>query len=344
MTLQIQKKFGVKFCCELPIINSEGITQLVAVNFLRRKRSIENILLVEDQPSIRHLLKSWLTETGYKVTTAKNSNEALKAIQNDSSLHLVISDILRQNMDGLDMPQECHEIYPNLPVVLMSGYTRDENIIEALRSGAFDYLVKTLEKHQLLSVIQRAEYQASAKNKITNLHNSLSHLNIEFVILSGDLSLETLHEIFRETLLQYTRLANKELSNIALVLEEAVLNAHEHGNLELKSEWKKIHPKGNSVTLFEKRKKERLNESEFAGRRIKLELNIDQSKLEVSVADEGKGYVTGNIASEASGNPYGMGLMIIDNLMDEIRFNDIGNCITFVKHLNGKNCQLMRDN
>ncbi len=298
---------------------------------------IENILLVEDQPSIRHHLKNWLTETGYKVTTARDGNEALKAIQNDSSLHLVISDILMQNMDGLDMPQKCHEISPNLPVVLMSGYTRDENMIEALRSGAYDYLVKPFEKHQLLSVIQRAEYLASAKNKITNLHNFVSHLSIEFVILSSDLSLETLQEIFRETLLKYTRLANKDLLNIAMVLEEAVLNAHEHGNLELESEWKKIHPKGDSVTLFEKRKKERLNESEFAGRRIKLKLNIDQSKLEVSVADEGKGYVTGNIATEASGNPYGMGLMIINNLMDEIRFNDKGNCITFVKNLNGKN-------
>ena len=55
------------------------------------------------------------------------------------------------------------------------------------------------------------------------------------------------------------------------------------------------------------------------------------------MADEGKGYVIGNIATEASGNPYGMGLMIINNLMDEIRFNDKGNCITFVKNLNGKN-------
>ncbi len=298
---------------------------------------IENILLVEDQPSIRHLLKNWLTETGYKVTTAKDGNEALKAIQNDSSLHLVISDILMQNMDGLDMPQKCHEISPNLPVVLMSGYARDENMIEALRGGACDYLVQPFEKNQLLGVIQRAEYLASAKNKITNLHNFVSHLSIEFVIPSSDLSLETLQEIFRETLLRYTWLANKELLNIATVLEEAVLNAHEHGNLELESEWKNIYPTGDSITLFEKRKEERLKEPEFAGRRIKLKLNIDQSKLEVSVADEGKGYVTGNIATEASGNPYGMGLMIINNLMDEIRFNDKGNCITFIKNLNGKN-------
>ncbi len=164
----MQKEFGVKFCCELPIINSERDDSISRGKFWRRKRLIENILLVEDQPSIRHLLNSWLTESGYKVTTAKDGNEALKAIQNDSSLHLVISDILMQNMDGLDMPQKCHEISPNLPVVLMSGYTRDENIIEALRSGACDYLVKPFEKHQLLSVIQRAEYLPSAKNKSTN--------------------------------------------------------------------------------------------------------------------------------------------------------------------------------
>ena len=305
---------------------------------------IENILLVEDQSSIRHLLESWLTETGYKVTAVNDGNEALEAIQNDSSLHFVISDIVMKNMDGLDMLKKCREISPNLPVVLMSDYTRYENIIEALRGGAYDYLVKPFEKNQLLGVIQRAEDLASAKNKITNLHNFVSHLNIEFVIRSSDLSLETLQEIFRETLLKYTRLANTDSLNIAMVLEEAVLNAHEHGNLELESEWKDIYLTGDSITLFEKRKEERLNKPEYARRRIKLNLNIDQSKLEVSVADEGKGYVTGNIATQASGNPYGMGLMIINNMMDEIRFNDKGNCITFVKNLNGKNGHLKQGN
>ena len=203
-------------------------------------------------------------------------------------------------------------------------------------------MVKPFEKDQLLGVIQRADDLASARNRITNLHNFLSHLNIEFLIRSGDLSIATLQEIFRETLLKYTRLANKDLLNIAMVLEEAVLNAHEHGNLELESEWKDIYLKGESETLFEKRKEERLNEPEFAGRRVRLNLNIDRAKLEVSVEDEGNGYATGNIATEASGNPYGMGLMIINNLMDEISFNDKGNCITFVKNLNGKNGHLER--
>ena len=58
-------------------------------------------------------------------------------------------------MDGLDMPQECHEIYPNLPVVLMSGYTRDENIIEALEIGAEDYLTKPFNPEELLLRIGR---------------------------------------------------------------------------------------------------------------------------------------------------------------------------------------------
>ena len=99
---------------------------------------IENILLAENQPSIRHLLKSWLTETGYKVTVVNDGNEALEAIQNDPNLHFVISDILTKNMDELDMLKKYHAISPNLPVVLMSGYTQDENIIEALRRGVCD--------------------------------------------------------------------------------------------------------------------------------------------------------------------------------------------------------------
>ena len=85
--------------------------------------------------------------------------------------------------------------------------------------------MKPFEKNQLLGVIQRAEDLASAKNKITNLHNFISHLNIEFVIRSSDLSLETLQKIFRGTLLKDTKLGNKDLLNILMVLEEAVLNA-----------------------------------------------------------------------------------------------------------------------
>ncbi|TDI95971.1 MAG: response regulator [Caldithrix sp.] len=303
---------------------------------------IKNILLVEDQESIRLVIKQWLTESGYNVYAVKDGDEGLAVVRSNPDIEFVLSDIVMKNMDGLEMLKKCRQAAPELPIVLMSGYTRDENIIEALRLGACDYLVKPFEKDQLLGVIQRADDLASARNRITNLHNFLSHLNIEFLIRSGDLSIATLQEIFRETLLKYTRLANKDLLNIAMVLEEAVLNAHEHGNLELESEWKDIYLKGESETLFEKRKEERLNLPEFAGRKVRLNLNIDQIKMEVSVEDEGDGYATDNIATEASGNPYGMGLMIISNLMDEIRFNDKGNCITFVKNLTGNNGHLDR--
>jgi len=305
---------------------------------------IKNILLVEDQVSIRVVIKQWLTESGYHVDAVNDGDEGLAIVRSNPNIDFVLSDIVMKNMDGLEMLKKCRQESPDLPVVLMSGYTQDENIIEALRWGACDYLVKPFEKNQLLAIIQRANELASAKNKITSLHNFVSHMNIEFVIRSSDLSLARVQEIFRETLLKYTRLVNNDLLNIVMVLEEAVLNAHEHGNLELESEWKDVYPKGESETLFEKRKVERLNEPEFAERRVKLNLNIDQSKLEVSVEDEGTGYTTGNIATKASGNPYGMGLMIINNLMDEIRFNDKGNCITFVKNLNGKNGHLERGN
>ncbi len=305
---------------------------------------IKNILLLEDQASIRSTITQWLAESDYNVYALEDGDEGLEIIQSNRNIEFVLSNVMMQNMDGLDMLKKCREISPDLPVVLMSDDTREENIIEALRQGACDYLIKPFEKNQLLGVIRRADDLASAKNKITNPRNFVSSSNIHFTIKSSDLSLEKLQEFFRETLLKYTKSANKDLLNIAMALEEAVLNGHEHGNLELESEWKNIYPTGHSVTLFEKRKEERLREPEFARRQIYIHLNINPSKLEVSVEDEGQGYVTGSIATQASGNPYGMGLMIINNLMDEIRFNDKGNCITLVKNLNGKNGHLNQRN
>jgi len=189
---------------------------------------------------------------------------------------------------------------------------------------------------RLLGVIKCAEDLTSTKNKIKNLHTFVSGVNIEFIISSSDLSLKTLQEIIRETLHEFTNLTNKGLSNFEIVLEETVLNAHEHGNLELESEWKNIYPEGESISLFEKTKEERLNLPEFARRELKIQLTIDTSKVELAVQDRGNGFQTGKIRSEVTGDPFGMGSTIVNNLMDEIRFNDKRNRITLAKHLNGK--------
>lgn len=161
----------------------------------------------------------------------------------------------------------------------------------------------------------------------------IDHLYREFIFSSATLSLPALQDMVRKTIRDFTNLSSKEQGDITVVLEESVLNAHEHGNLELESVWKDEIAEGGSSNLFEKVKAERLRIPEFAQRKVKIELTINGDEISIVVEDEGNGFQQGEMASEVTSAPFGMGLMIINSLADRVGFNAKGNRITFIKRL-----------
>ncbi len=160
----------------------------------------------------------------------------------------------------------------------------------------------------------------------------VNEVKLNFRLTSAELSISHLQDIVHEVLSR-TNLTDEEMHNLAIALEEAVLNAHEHGNLELQSEWKDEFSDDGITTKFEVVKDTRLQLPKYAARRMKMSLLVSSGQVQFSVEDEGSGFACTNIPSEAPGTAYGMGLMIINNLMDEVRFNPKGNRITFVKRI-----------
>ncbi|WP_224981955.1 response regulator [Geomonas agri] len=83
----------------------------------------ETILLAEDEPQIRDLIRHLLVSNGYKVTTAANGQEALdKFKQNPEGVDLVVTDIVMPGMDGVSSVKEMKRIDPALKVIYMSGF------------------------------------------------------------------------------------------------------------------------------------------------------------------------------------------------------------------------------
>ena len=161
-------------------------------------------------------------------------------------------------------------------------------------------------------------------------------LTFDFSVTSENLSVGKLKRKVLLTIEQHTTLPGSDLLRLSGALEEALLNAHEHGNLELESAWKEEYPGVKSKTLFEIRKQERLQISRFAQRKIVIQLNIDNLTVAISVKDEGNGYKVETIGNEVTGRPHGMGLMLMKNFVDELRFNDTGNQVVFIKKHNHK--------
>ncbi|MGZ3370037.1 MAG: nitrogen assimilation response regulator NtrX [Caulobacteraceae bacterium] len=125
-----------------------------------------DILVVDDEVDIRELVAGILSDEGYAVRTASNSEEALGGIRARKP-SLLILDIWMQGggMDGLELLDLVKELDPDLPVIMISGHGNIETAVSAIKRGAYDFLEKPFKSDRLLLVVQRALEAASLRRE-----------------------------------------------------------------------------------------------------------------------------------------------------------------------------------
>jgi len=113
-----------------------------------------SILLIDDEKILLEAVSDDLQENGYKVTTAVSGEEGLrifKILQHD----LVIVDLKMEGMDGLEVSRNIKKINPETPIMILTGYGSMETAIEAIRLNLDDYVLKPINRDDLLEKIQR---------------------------------------------------------------------------------------------------------------------------------------------------------------------------------------------
>lgn len=113
------------------------------------------ILLVDDDTAHRSMLKTLLGSWHYEVQEAADGSQAVDRVR-EEAYDLVLSDVRMAQMDGLTALGEILAFNPSLPVILMTAYSSVETAVEALRLGAFDYLIKPLDFEALQETVKRA--------------------------------------------------------------------------------------------------------------------------------------------------------------------------------------------
>jgi len=108
-----------------------------------------HILIIDDEASLRQTMARILQRAGYEVTTAADGKEGL-ALIGEHSFDLVYSDIRMPDMSGLELLRDLHEKYPDLPVILFTAQPDLNSAVEAVRSGATDYLLKPLKPQAVI--------------------------------------------------------------------------------------------------------------------------------------------------------------------------------------------------
>ena len=118
--------------------------------------SMGNILVVDDEPDIRTLIKEILEDEGYEVNLAENGDQA-RAARNGMDPDLVLLDIWMPDIDGITILKEWAENgHLDCPVIIMSGHGTVETAVEATRLGAYDFLEKPLSLAKLVVTIKNA--------------------------------------------------------------------------------------------------------------------------------------------------------------------------------------------
>jgi len=117
-----------------------------------------NVLVVDDESSIRESLEMILSYEGYGVLTVEDGAACLGRLQ-DGSFDLILLDVKMPGMDGLQVLQEIRKRNPETPVVMISGNATIETAMAAAKSGAFDFIEKPLDRDRLLVTVRNAVRQ-----------------------------------------------------------------------------------------------------------------------------------------------------------------------------------------
>jgi DNA-binding NtrC family response regulator len=134
-----------------------------------------SILIVDDENVVRDSLGKWFEEEGYSVDTANSAREALLKLPRQR-WDLALVDIKMPGMDGLELHRKIREVDPNILVIIMTGYASVETAVQALKDGAYDYIMKPFDPEDLAHAVAKALDHRRTREENLRLRASLEEV------------------------------------------------------------------------------------------------------------------------------------------------------------------------
>ncbi len=143
-----------------------------------------SLLIVDDELHVRESLSRWFIEDGYDVHTASSGKEALAALGRQH-FDVVITDIKMPGMDGLELQRRIHEVDPEVAIILVTAYASVSTAVQALKEGAYDYLVKPFDPEELSRVVEKACERVRLKEENVALKQKLAGVTSDMIVGSS---------------------------------------------------------------------------------------------------------------------------------------------------------------
>jgi DNA-binding NtrC family response regulator len=154
------------------------------------------VLVVDDEPNISDSIKKALERSGYAVETATDAGAAWSALER-SQPDLALFDVRLGSSDGMDLLVRVAETFPDVAVVMMTGYASIESAVAAVKAGAADYLSKPFNPEQLRHVVARVLDGKRLRDENSYLRSEIQHLRGQRVIVGESQAMQQLFAIAR---------------------------------------------------------------------------------------------------------------------------------------------------
>jgi CheY-like chemotaxis protein len=287
------------------------------------------VLVVDDNPMDRRLAGGLVEKAGQSVAYAGNGNEAL-AVMDRERVDLVLTDLLMPEMDGLELVKEIRDKHALVPVILMTAFGSEEVAIEALRKGAASYVPKRNLAHDLAETMERVLSVSKAGREQQRLLECLTQTESHFLLDNDPSLIPPLIGHLQENLARMKLCDEIGRIRVSVALQEALVNAIHHGNLEVASS---LREKDEQVYygLIEQRR----SQKPYRLRRVHIIARESPAEASYVVRDEGPGFDPHALPDPTDPSNlercYGRGLLLIRTFMDEVYHNETGNQITLIK-------------
>jgi putative nucleotidyltransferase with HDIG domain len=146
----------------------------------------DRVLIVDDEEPIREIVSALLTAANYHCQVCSSGGHALRMLEQDGPFELVLYDLKTTDLDGVALARFANKEYPDISVVVVAAVHDISLALDAIRNGAYDYLLKPFEREQLLSTVTRA-----LEHRRLRVENRTYQTNLESLVKARTEQLQT---------------------------------------------------------------------------------------------------------------------------------------------------------
>lgn len=289
------------------------------------------VLVVDDSSRDRKLVGQLLESSGdFRAQFARCGEQALAQLRQEPP-DVVLTDLKIPDMEGMQFLSQVKSLHPLLPVVLMTSKGSEEVALRALHHGASSYVPKQFLSSALTMTLRDVLAAACRDGGNARLMNCLVKDECAFALPNDPQLIAPLVSYLQHRVIEIGLTEESERMRVAVGLEEALVNAMYHGNLELNSQLR-----DSDSHAYEQLVHERRAQSPYRDRQVYVQASLTRESLKFVIRDEGPGFDPRKLPDPTEPanleRVSGRGVFLMRTFMDEVIYNSTGNEVTLLKH------------